>query len=197
MKDESTLLKAAKRLDKDALTAVFDMYAPMLYNYVLRLCQDPVESDHIVGDLFAKLVDQFANGQGPVTNLKAYLFRMAYHSVVDGARQNQHFAPLEAAIDTPAKLKKGSVQAEIEEQDLMETFRTILNNELSDIQRHVIILRFMEGFSLRETAAIVDKKVNHVKVIQNRGVAKLRKSLERQLWTVDLAKSLFTHRNGE
>lgn len=197
MNDEPALLKAAKRLDKDALTAIFDMYAPVLYNYVLRLCQDPIQADHIVGDLFAKLVDQFANGQGPLTNLKAYLFRMAFHSVVDGARQNLQFAPLEVAIDTPDKLKKGSVQAQIEERDLLEMFRVILNSELSDIQRHVIILRFMEGFSLRETAAIVDKKVNHVKVIQNRGVAKLRKSLEKQHWTIGSSKSGFAQRHGD
>jgi DNA-directed RNA polymerase specialized sigma24 family protein len=35
----------------------------------------------------------------------------------------------------------------------------------------------MEEFSLEETAAIMGKKVNHVKVIQNRAIAKLRKAI--------------------
>jgi DNA-directed RNA polymerase specialized sigma24 family protein len=39
-------------------------------------------------------------------------------------------------------------------------------------------LRFLEEFSLRETAAIVGKDVNHVKVIQSRALAKLRKAFE-------------------
>jgi RNA polymerase sigma factor (sigma-70 family) len=52
-----------------------------------------------------------------------------------------------------------------------------LNTELSEIQQHVIILRFLEGFSLGETAAIVGKKVNNVKIIQNRGITKLRRCL--------------------
>jgi RNA polymerase sigma-70 factor (ECF subfamily) len=45
----------------------------------------------------------------------------------------------------------------------------------------VIILRFIEDFSLKETAQIVGKEVNNVKVIQNRGIKKLRKALEHQI----------------
>jgi RNA polymerase sigma-70 factor (ECF subfamily) len=52
-----------------------------------------------------------------------------------------------------------------------------IREELTEDQRHVIILRFLEGFSLRETAKIVGKQVNYVKVIQNRGIAALRKVL--------------------
>ena len=51
-----------------------------------------------------------------------------------------------------------------------------IQNELTNDQRHVVILRFLEGFSLRETAAIISKKADHVKVIQSRAIAKLRKA---------------------
>jgi RNA polymerase sigma factor (sigma-70 family) len=56
-----------------------------------------------------------------------------------------------------------------------------IRNNLTDIQRHVIILRFMEGLSLRETAKIVKKEVNYVKVIQNRAIATLRKALDHKV----------------
>jgi RNA polymerase sigma-70 factor (ECF subfamily) len=52
-----------------------------------------------------------------------------------------------------------------------------VRTELTPDQRHVIILRFLEEFSLRETAAIIGKKVEHVKVIQGRAIARLRKFL--------------------
>ena len=46
----------------------------------------------------------------------------------------------------------------------------------------MILLRFLEEFSLRETAAILGKDIQHVKVIQSRALAKLRKAFEpRQL----------------
>jgi RNA polymerase sigma factor (sigma-70 family) len=44
-------------------------------------------------------------------------------------------------------------------------------------QRHVIILRFLEGFSVHETAVIIGKEESNVKVIQNRAIAALRRAL--------------------
>jgi RNA polymerase sigma-70 factor, ECF subfamily len=52
-----------------------------------------------------------------------------------------------------------------------------MNTDLTEDQRHVIILRFLEDFSLKETAEIIGKEVNNIKVIQNRGIAKLRKAM--------------------
>lgn len=177
MKDESALLRAAKKLDQVALTTIFDMYAPAIYKYALRLCHDPIASDNIVGDVFAQLLEKFATGEGPQTNLRSYLYQIAYHLVVDGARHNRSSAPLEVVIDVPSKVTTASVQTQIEERVAMQALISAVTTELTDDQRHVIILRFLEDFSLRETAAIIGKNVNHVKVIQNRGIAKLRKSL--------------------
>jgi RNA polymerase sigma factor (sigma-70 family) len=85
---------------------------------------------------------------------------------------------LDADLEIPLGLVASSVESQFDERALMKNLLTAMNNDLSDLQWHVIILRFLEGFSLRETAQIVCKKVNHVKVIQNRGIARLRKSLQ-------------------
>jgi RNA polymerase sigma-70 factor (ECF subfamily) len=177
MKDEQSLLKAAKRLDQDALAAIFDMYAAAIYRYAMRLCHDPIEADHIVGDVFAQLLEKLAAGQGPLTNLRAYLYQIAYHLIVDRAHRNHRFTSLEAITDLQSISPEASTHAQVENRAVMETLIFSIKNELSEIQRHVIILRFIEDFSLGETAAIVGKNVNHIKVIQNRGVTKLRKCL--------------------
>ena len=154
------------------------MYASSIYQFVLRLCNDPIDSDHIVGDVFAQLLEKLAAGQGPLTNLRSYLYQIAYHLVVDRARHNHQLVSLEFVIDQPAKLKNKSIPAEVEDRIRMDACKDILNSDLSEIQRHVIILRFMEGFSLGETAAIIGKNVNNTKVIQSRGIARLRKALD-------------------
>lgn len=180
MNDGPALLKAAKELDQDALTAIFDLYAPAIYKYALRLCHDPIDADNIVGDVFAQLLEQFSAGKGPRTNLRSYLYQTAYHLVVDRARANQHTAPLEVAAEMRDKSQSISTQAQIEERVVMEALVSALNSELTEDQRHVIILRFLEDFSLRETAEIIGKEINNIKVIQNRGIAKLRKVLGMQ-----------------
>ena len=181
MKDGVSLLKAAKNLDEEALTAIFDQFAPAIYKYTLRLCHDAIVADNIVGDVFAQLLEQFALGKGPRTNLRSYLYQTAYHLVVDRSRDSQHNAPLEFAEGTYAQGQFSPTQSQIEERVMMEALITAMNNELTEDQRHVVILRFLEDFSLKETAEIIGKEVNNIKVIQNRGIAKLRKALDLQL----------------
>ena len=176
METDSTLLNDARTMNKDALVKIFDLYSSALYNYALRLCGDAVMADHIVGDVFAKLLDQLSSGKGPSVNLRSYLYEITYHRIVDEVRYSRRRVPLEV-VDW---LAQGSDSAflRVEDQILFKQIVDAIRNELTADQRHVIILRFLEEFSLRETAAILGKHVSHVKVIQGRALAKLRRSLE-------------------
>jgi RNA polymerase sigma-70 factor (ECF subfamily) len=178
MTDDSALLQAAKNLAKDELTAIFDTYAPAIYKYALRLCHDPIEADNIVGDVFSLLLEQFVAGKGPVTNLRSYLYQIAYHLIVDHVRYSHRVTALETITDAHDKLGAASARFEDEDRILTEKLVSSLYKDLSDIQRHVIILRFLENFSLRETATYLGKNVSNVKVIQSRGIAKLRMILD-------------------
>jgi RNA polymerase sigma factor (sigma-70 family) len=60
---------------------------------------------------------------------------------------------------------------------LADMHRALIYNLRAD-QRHVVILRFMEGFTLKETARITGKKINNIKVIQNRAIAALQKAVD-------------------
>jgi len=175
VKDEAELLKAAKRLDQTALTAIFDQYAPAIYGYILRLCHNPEQADQIVGDVFSKLLDKLADGKGPRTNLRSYLYQIAYHLFIDQTRYNQHIAPIE--IVEYLSGDPTTVQDEIENRALLDTVLLAINNDLTIDQRHVIVLRFLEGMDLKETANILGKSVNNIKVIQNRGLEKIRRVL--------------------
>jgi len=177
VKEGPNLLKAAQKLDEEALTAIFDQFAPAIYKYTLRLCRDQIVADNIVGDVFAQLLEQFGQGKGPRTNLRSYLYQTAYHLVVDRSRDNQHNAPLEVAMNNYASGQFAPTQSQIEERVMMEALISAMNTDLTEDQRHVIILRFLEDFSLKETAEIIGKEVNNIKVIQNRGIAKLRKAM--------------------
>jgi len=175
MQAEIPLLEAVRSMDKEALVEIFDLYSSALYNYALRLCNDRLKADHIVGDVFAKLLDQCSAGNGPTTNLRSYLYETTYHLIIDEARYNHREAPLEV-VDL-FRNDGFSVLTNLENRMLFDTVIVAIKHKLSEDQRHVIILRFLEGFSLRETADIMGKEVYNVKVIQNRGVAKLRKAL--------------------
>lgn len=163
-------------MKRDTLVKIFDLYSSSLFNYALRLCSDPVLADHIVGDVFVKLLDQLAEGNGPTSNLRSYLYEMAYHRIIDEARYSRRRSPLEAAASLGQDAQP--VFRRVEDQLIFQQIQHIMQHELTDDQRHVIVLRFLEQFSLRETGRIMGKTVDHVKVIQNRAIAALRRSME-------------------
>ncbi|HEX5840001.1 MAG TPA: RNA polymerase sigma factor, partial [Anaerolineales bacterium] len=166
------LLDSVKAMDREVLAQVFERYAPALYNYALRCSRDPATADNIVGDVFAKLLEKLACGSGPRTNLRSYLFEMAYHLIVDDVRYISRRAPIE--IVDHLHFDEQTAQALPEKRMLYKRVMQAIRSDLNDAQRHVIVLRFLEGFSLRETAAILDKSVSLVKVTQIRAIRVLR-----------------------
>jgi RNA polymerase sigma-70 factor, ECF subfamily len=178
MENDSSLLDAAREMDQDALVKIFDLYSFPLFNYAARLCGDPVLADHIVGDVFAKLLEQLSAGQGPRTNLRSYLYETTYHLLIDETRYSKRRAPLEVAGLLRPESQSGS--SKLDDQILFQQILHVMQNDLTDDQRHVIFLRFLEEFSLRETAAIMGKTIDHVKVLQHRAITALRRSIEQQ-----------------
>ena len=175
MIDEAGLLDGARKGDQDALGQIFDNYAPALFRYAVRLCHDPAEADRIVGDVFGQLLEHLSDGRGPRTNLRSYLYQITYHVLIDHVRDASHVAPMEDALNLPDGMM--SVARQVEEQELVRELQNAIANGLTSEQQQVVLLRFVEGFSLQETAQITGKNVNAVSVLQNRAVAKLRQVL--------------------
>ncbi len=175
MIDESGLLAGARKGDADALAQIFDIYAPALFRYAVRLCHDPAEADRIVGDVFGQLLEHLSDGRGPKSNLRSYLYQITYHVLVDHVRDASHVSSMEEALNLPDRMQ--SVAAQVEEQELVRELERAVANGLTPEQQQVVLLRFVEGFSLQETAQITGKKVNAVSVLQNRAIAKLRQVL--------------------
>src|SRR5215211_762179 len=181
MSDLAALIKAARNLDKTALTTIFDLYSPALYKFISRLIHDPILSDQIVADVFVKLVEELGAGRGPRTNIRPYLYQIAYRLIVERFRDMHPHSSLEVAIRAYQKDRSAPPQPQVDDRVMMEALLSTMNTDLSEDQRIVIILRFLEDFSLKETAEIIGKDVNNVKVIQNRGIAKLKKSMGMQV----------------
>ena len=169
---------AASPKVQESLAAIFYQFAPSLYRYALRLCRDPLEADQIVGDVFAHFLERLAAGEKLPNNLRAYLYQIAYHIIVDHARERQRTTPIDESSNLATEEK--DIPAQVEEQMLLKALSAAITNDLTGEQRQVIVLRFQEDLSLRDTAQIMGKDVNAIKALQNRAVVKLQKVLSKQ-----------------
>lgn len=178
MDDTQVLLQDLRRMDAEALATVFDLYAPAIYKYLYRHCGNAVIADQIVGDVFEKLLEQLSKGRGPTSNLRSYLYEIAHHAMVDEIRHSRQLTSTSAVESTLPAANSTDITAE--EQNMIEIVLRAIQSELTEDQRHVLVLRFLESFSIKETALILGKKAGNIKVIQNRAVAALRRALHDQ-----------------
>lgn len=169
------LLAAAKRMDVDALTEIFELYAPVLYKYAFRQCKNAMMADQLVADVFERFIQQVSSGRIPGVNLRTCLYEIAYSLLVRDARYKDYFLTADGTFLRHPE--RSTVELGTNDQRLFSAIQRTLFYDLTDDQRHVLLLRFVEGFSLKETAAITGKKVNNVKVIQNRAITALRKAV--------------------
>jgi len=157
MEVKMSLVNAVRKLDRDALVNLFDRYSLLLYDYAFRMCRDPKRADRIVGEAFAGLLNQLSGGKEKIRNPRSYLFKATYQLIVEGL---DDFGPGRSSGHSPSPAEPGCW------------------DDLTTDQRHIMILRFLEGLSRSEVASIMGKKGHQVKSIEYRAIDILLKGLK-------------------
>ena len=170
---DDELLKQAHRFDLPALTAIYDRYNNGLYYYALRLLDDTALAEDCVAETFSQLLKVLQNGGGPKDHLKGYLYRSVHNWATDHYRRKPTLA-LDLYNGVPDPEDNPSQQAE--KNIAHQRVRAALS-KLTPDQRHVITLRFMEGWDIDEVAKNLKKPVSAVKSLQHRALASLQKFL--------------------
>lgn len=97
MNQEMTFLATSKRIYQDVPTAIFEHYAPALHKYAFRFYQSAVIADRVVGDIFARFLEQSSTGGYSGVNLRLELYAIAYDVItrarVSGWRDHFHVEP--------------------------------------------------------------------------------------------------------
>ena len=174
MREERELLRGIRSLDQAALGAVFDTYYPRLYRYIYQHLRHQATAEDLAAEVFTRLLEQLAGGGGPRKHLQAWLYRVAHNLVVDESRRRVHrdHGPLE---DGQA-VGRQDVEAEVAHAISWQRARDALEG-LTPQQRAVLVLKFLEGWSNKEVARVLETSEGAVKSLQHRGLASMRRAL--------------------
>ena len=172
--DEATALSGLKELDAKVIGAVYDRYYPDVFRYVRFRLSDENAAQDIASDVFVRLLEASQKGRGPQTNLKAWLLGTASHIVTDHHRRTYR-----RPTDSLSENMLDPLALPVDEFDHREQTRLVRSalKDLTPEQQHVLALRFGEGYSIEETAAVMQKNVNAVKALQFRALASLQRGI--------------------
>ena len=185
MADEQELLRRARSLDETALKAIFDTYYQSLYRYIYYHVRHVGTAEDLAAEVFSRMLEQIAKGRGPKQHLRGWLYRVARNLVVDDSRRHVHrnHEPLDERLVFPGPDVESQVQTSFLGQQAWAAL-----GKLTSKQRDVIILRFLEGQENEEIAEILQVSVGAVKALQHRGLASMRRHLNRVLETNEEAE---------
>jgi RNA polymerase sigma-70 factor, ECF subfamily len=176
-KAEAELVERLKACDEGAVRQVYRLHADAIYRYALYQSGNFSLAEDVAGEVFVRMMESIGSYEYRGSPISAWLYRIARNLIIDHQRRGGRFKPLEEGYDltlisdNPIEL----AERQLSWAELREALA-----ELTDDQRQVIILKFIENLENREVAEVIGKSEGSVKSLQHRALRSLRRVLEKR-----------------
>jgi RNA polymerase sigma-70 factor (ECF subfamily) len=174
--NDRDLAQRASSGDRDAFAALYERHLDAVYRYAFYRVRDDAEADDVTSEVFHRALQAMPRYE-PRRPFLAFLYTIARNVIADRFRRARHTVPLDEAAD--ARSEERPLDERAGELDDARKLRVALA-QLTPLQQEVIVLRFVEGWSLEEIASIQGKPASTVRGIQFRALAALREILGRK-----------------
>jgi RNA polymerase sigma-70 factor (ECF subfamily) len=178
---ERDYVDRARQGDQEALGLLYDAYLPRLYRYCLSRVSSETDAEDLAEEIFLKVlgaIDGFEwHSVGPDQRVPfaAWLFRIAHNHVVSFHRRAATRGPAAELSEAIRDERRGPAELAETKIAIEEVFAAV--RALPEAQRDVILLRFASGLSVAETAAVLGNQQTNVKVLQHKGIQRLKRIL--------------------
>lgn len=172
MSDQS-LMEEVRAGGQQAMAAVFDRYAGLVYSVALRVLKDTGQAEDVTQEIFFQLwrnPDGFSFSRGA---LGTWLLVVARNRAIDQLRQRRPTEPVDEVVIASAT----NLQSEAERGIMMQRVRGILG-DLPQEQQQSVQLAFFDGLSHSEIAERTGQPLGTVKTRIRSALSSLRKRLE-------------------
>lgn len=155
------------------MSALYRRHRPAIYRYALSRVADPQQAQDVTGEIFLRMIAHLPRYETTGAPFTAWLFRIAHNFIISHLQKENAFVlvPVDyahnngRAEEDPARLVEQKLETEWIRRGLQL---------LDESQREVIILRFLVGLTLKETAHTLDRSVGAIKSLQRRGILSLK-----------------------
>ncbi len=162
--DERLLIEAAQK-DPSHFGELYEEHFERIYAFVARRVSNRQQAQDLTSEVFQQALANIGRFEWRGAPFAAWLYRIASNAIAD------HFSRTarERSLSQPAEIGND----EIEEVERRATLFRLVNALPAD-QRRVIVMRFAEERSIRETAQELGRSEGAIKQLQWRALQKLR-----------------------
>ncbi|MEH7352943.1 sigma-70 family RNA polymerase sigma factor [Neobacillus drentensis] len=151
------------------LDKAYQEYVNDLYRYLFSLSKDHFIAEDLVQEAFYRAYLHLEDYE--ISNIRAWLFKVAYNAFIDFQRKNKRLI-IQEQIEEGSSSSKETPEKRLLEK---ESFQLLLNDihSLKEQERHVLLLCDLHQLTYNEAAEIVDMKLNTLKSHLHRGRRKV------------------------
>lgn len=174
MVDDKRLVRQAQKGEKPAVAALYAAYRARVYRYIAYRVGDPALAEDLTADVFVAMVRHIDKYESRGRPFLAWLYAIAGNTCkMHYRRQNlAEFEPLPDELVDSQTGPEDIAHLRLTHARLMAAMPRLTEN-----QRQVILLKFIEGFDNAEVAAILEKSEGAIRVLQHRALSALRQAL--------------------
>ncbi|MGH3239186.1 MAG: sigma-70 family RNA polymerase sigma factor [Spirillospora sp.] len=178
--DRAEYLKAlvlrARDGDAEAFGSLYDHYVELVYRYVYYRVGTHSLTEDLTSETFLRALRRICDFHWQGKDFGAWLVTIARNLVADHFKSSRYRLEVcTAELVEPDRHEEGPERAVLDSM----TNRTLLEavRRLGSEQQECIVLRFLHGLSVAETALVMGKKSGAIKALQYRAVRTLGRML--------------------
>src|SRR6266704_1691233 len=171
--DEPDLARRAASGDRRAFASLYDRHVDAVYRYAYFRLRIDAEAEDVTSEVFHRALVAMPRFE-PRRPFLAFLYTIARNVVADRMRRERPVASYEDALAHPSDAPGPDELASANNN--ARRLRSAIAR-LTPLQQEVIVLRYLEGRSTKETAVVTGKPESTIRGIQMRALAALRELL--------------------
>ena len=176
--ERERVLVARSRSDGAAFGELYDFYLPRIHGFIQRRVGERSVAEDLTAATFERALNAVRRDDFRNESFGGWLYRVAGNVIVDHVRSGRRIVPL-APGGEPQPIGDERTAAALEAAlDRDELRRAVAN--LSDAQRRVLALRFIDDLDPQEAAAVLGCSSGTYAVRLHRALRALRGALTRE-----------------
>jgi RNA polymerase sigma-70 factor (ECF subfamily) len=166
------LVNLAQEGDGQAFGQLYDRYVDTVFRFIYFRVNDRALAEDFTSETFLRALRRIGTISYQGRDIGAWFITIARNIVLDHLKSARHRLETTTADTIEGREQAQSTEAAVldtlQSERLMEAVR-----QLGDEQRECVMLRFVHGMSVSETAQIMGKNDGAIKALQHRAVRKL------------------------
>lgn len=182
--DPRTAIERIQRGDAQAWVPLWNHYKSLVYRYVLGRVSNQQVAEDLTADTFLRAMKGISKFKWRGKDPGAWLITIARNLVTDHVRRVGREVVDSDTVEAIAWAAPGSESAE-DTAIRLRRVRAVLaaiGGLESLYYQEVVILRFLHGLSIADTAAVLDKSEGAIKMAQRRALEAVAELLPEGIW---------------